>query len=509
MSGSSPRLVMDQRDRMNQAINDLFNADSNMEYFTIPADKDDMSPVLESLDTSRKDHHGSDLYKMVDDYEHHFHVSHQSHSISLSLTPAVTSFDLMDQNEKWQVISSHTRESTPLVSPAITPSVTYRNQAIDGSSNENYENIANDVFSSDDLELTPLSSPAIIPQMGSEAKRGHLDNFDAVERHLESLEQAKSLVKKQLADLKHRQYGAHQKQQSLDTIETLAQEKGLQQLERNTRAIRKTSRTRASHSPYENVNKQRKAAVEASIKSPTTASDSLPTSMPPPTTSPKGNSWSMLDNGPHHSASTAVKSSDDVKPATPSSIMNIRTKSRSNSSRSSSVSDFKPVTTKIASSKPSPRALRPLLVSPTLDVYSSIEDAAKALEAKSNYQNLREGKTDVLGIKFSPGINAGLENRRSAHKKAEKRRRDSLKDWFNKLREEISVEMEECMDLDDDNSTETSSQEPGQDKVLSKLSVLSRTCDYMKRLKTELKRRDDYIADLEQKLNSTEAVNVN
>jgi hypothetical protein len=110
MSGSSPRLVMDQRYRMNQAIDDLFNADCSMEYFTIPADKDDMSPVLDSLDSSRKDNHGSDLYKMVDDYEHHVHVNQQGHSISLSLTPAVTSFDLLDQNEKWQAISSHTRE---------------------------------------------------------------------------------------------------------------------------------------------------------------------------------------------------------------------------------------------------------------------------------------------------------------------------------------------------------------------------------------------------------------
>ncbi|KAM3586454.1 hypothetical protein VKS41_002969 [Umbelopsis sp. WA50703] len=477
-----------------------------MEYFTIPADKDDMSPVLDSLDSSRKDNHGSDLYKMVDDYEHHVHVNQQGHSISLSLTPAVTSFDLLDQNEKWQAISSHTRESTPLISPAITPSVTYISQSTDASPKDNYENHANDIFSSDDLELTPLSSPAIIPQVSSEVNRGHVDNLDAVERHLESLELAKSFLKKQLADLKHRQHSAHQKRQSLDT---LAKEKGLQQLERNTRAIRKTNRTRAGPSPYENVNKQRKVAVKASTKASTAVSDSLSTDMPPPTTSPKGNSWSMLDDSPHHFASTTMKSSADVKPATPSSIMNIRTKSRSNSSRSSSVSDFKPIPTRISSSKPSPRALRPLLVSPTLDIYSSIEDAAKALEAKSNYQNLREGKTDVLGIKFSPGINAGLENRRSAHKKAEKRRRDSLKDWFNKLREEISQEMEDCMDLDDDNGTETSSQEPGQEKALSKLSVLSRTCDYMKRLKTELKNKDDYIADLEEKLNSSTAVNVN
>lgn len=110
MSGSSPRLVMDQRYGMNQAIDDLFNADSSMEYFTIPVDKDDMSPILDTLDNSHRNHPESDLYNMVDDYEHHFHVSHPGHSISLSLTPAATSFDLMDQNEKWQAISSHTRE---------------------------------------------------------------------------------------------------------------------------------------------------------------------------------------------------------------------------------------------------------------------------------------------------------------------------------------------------------------------------------------------------------------
>jgi hypothetical protein len=138
-------------------------------------------------------------------------------------------------------------------------------------------------------------------------------------------------------------------------------------------------------------------------------------------------------------------------------------------------------------------------------VYSSIEDAAKALESKSNYQNLREGKTDVLGIKFSPGINAGLENRRSAHKKAEKRRRDSLKDWFNKLREEIVHDVDEILDdaddFDDDGATEvSSSNDNSQDKSISKLAVLSRTCDYMKRLKAELKKRDDQIASLEEKL---------
>lgn len=103
-SHSSP--YIDHRDRVTDAMDDLFDTDTDMEYFTTSAEKHDMSPVLDDLDAPR----GPDLCKMVDAYERQFHLNHSHHSMSLSLTPAITSFDLMDQNEKWHEISSRTRE---------------------------------------------------------------------------------------------------------------------------------------------------------------------------------------------------------------------------------------------------------------------------------------------------------------------------------------------------------------------------------------------------------------
>jgi hypothetical protein len=357
---------------------------------------------------------------------------------------------------------------------------------------EDFTSSANDVFSSDEIELTPLSSPAIIPQETSEMNSDQIDNLDAVQRHLDNLEQTKNILKKQLAELQQHGRGAINQNKLIDT---LSQRTEMQQTSRNIGPTRSSSRSRIAYSPYKPSTQLRKSNSDNN----SVPSDPSSVIMPPPLSTVKG-SWSMAED----SSNSSVKSPSDLKPATPSSVMNIRTKSKASQQRRSSVSTYKstpkvmPSTaSRPAPAKPSPRALRPLLVSPTLDVYSSIEDAAKALEAKSNYQNLREGKTDVLGIKFSPGINAGLENRRSAHKKAEKRRRDSLKDWFNQLREEIVQDMDEDDDSSDDGSV---SKDGSQEKAISKLVVLSKTCDYMKRLKAELKKRDDHIASLEEKL---------
>ncbi|KAG1079287.1 hypothetical protein G6F42_023843 [Rhizopus arrhizus] len=105
----------------------------------------------------------------------------------------------------------------------------------------------------------------------------------------------------------------------------------------------------------------------------------------------------------------------------------------------------------------SPRALKPLLISPTLNPglkplpsallpssssshnnrVSSVEDAERILATRSNYQNLMEGKGAALGIAFSTQIKSGLEVRRTAHKAAEQKRRDSLKEWFDRLRREV------------------------------------------------------------------------
>ncbi|KAI8060838.1 hypothetical protein BC940DRAFT_323020 [Gongronella butleri] len=126
------------------------------------------------------------------------------------------------------------------------------------------------------------------------------------------------------------------------------------------------------------------------------------------------------------------------------------------SRRSSSYQDSKSVAPAPSSAAPhhqSPRTLKPLLISPNLNpdrqqalasagltpqlLPSAIHDVEHILATKSNYQNLMEGKAAALGIAFSPHIKSGLEVRRTAHKAAEQKRRDSLKEWFDRLRNEV------------------------------------------------------------------------
>ncbi|KAI7864318.1 hypothetical protein BDF14DRAFT_1229122 [Spinellus fusiger] len=89
---------------------------------------------------------------------------------------------------------------------------------------------------------------------------------------------------------------------------------------------------------------------------------------------------------------------------------------------------------------PSPRALKPLL-SPIISTGSETNpvrlNAERILATRSNYQNLMEGKAAALGIDFQPHIKSGIEVRRTAHKAAEQKRRDSLKEWFERLRQEV------------------------------------------------------------------------
>ncbi|KAI8975435.1 hypothetical protein BDF20DRAFT_878641 [Mycotypha africana] len=90
----------------------------------------------------------------------------------------------------------------------------------------------------------------------------------------------------------------------------------------------------------------------------------------------------------------------------------------------------------------SPRTLKPL-ISPSLQPngkrLSTIEEetARALLTTKSNYENLKEGTAKHLGIDFNTTIQSGIENRRSAHKAAEQKRRDTLKQSFDSLRVEL------------------------------------------------------------------------
>ncbi|KAL9547891.1 hypothetical protein MBANPS3_005958 [Mucor bainieri] len=200
----------------------------------------------------------------------------------------------------------------------------------------------------------------------------------------------------------------------------------------------------------------------------------------------------------------------------------------------------------------SPRALKPLLISPTLNPglkplpsallpsssgshsnrVSSVEDAERILATRSNYQNLMEGKGAALGIAFSTQIKSGLEVRRTAHKAAEQKRRDSLKEWFDRLRREVedgyvkrqktlmsrvmkAQELEKNTSNkqqqpqqqrgEDDDMTEAVADEESTDlKPLSKVLLLQYAYEYIASLKSSLQERDATIEKLKQGCNDND-----
>lgn len=158
--------------------------------------------------------------------------------------------------------------------------------------------------------------------------------------------------------------------------------------------------------------------------------------------------------------------------------------------------------------KQSPRALKPL-ISPSLKPngkrLSTIEEetARALLTSKSNYENLKEGKAKSLGIDFSTTIQSGIENRRSAHKAAEQKRRDTLKQSFDSLRTEIidammEEELQEHPDLSDIEQVKTTKEKDV--KQMSKVVLLQHSYEYILRLKNDNKRKDEKQAKIRKEL---------
>ncbi|KAI8142938.1 hypothetical protein BJV82DRAFT_539176 [Fennellomyces sp. T-0311] len=150
----------------------------------------------------------------------------------------------------------------------------------------------------------------------------------------------------------------------------------------------------------------------------------------------------------------------------------------------------------------SPRALKPL-ISPSLQPngkrLSAIEEqvAAAALATKSNYQNMREGKAKSLGIDFSSSFQSGVENRRSAHKAAEQKRRDTLKQSFDSLRKEIADAL-----VDEEEDRDNKEKEV---KQMSKVVLIQHSYEYILRLKAENRRKDEALDKLREEVRSLQS----
>lgn len=121
-----------------------------------------------------------------------------------------------------------------------------------------------------------------------------------------------------------------------------------------------------------------------------------------------------------------------------------------------------------------------------------------------------EGKAAALGIAFSSQIKSGLEVRRTAHKAAEQKRRDSLKEWFDRLRREVEEgyvkkksgltskvirEQQREKGGDSDQHTQDDDDE-GALKPLSKVLLLRYAYEYIAHLKDTLAERDALLLTL-------------
>ncbi|KAK3828439.1 MAG: hypothetical protein J3Q66DRAFT_322666 [Benniella sp.] len=132
------------------------------------------------------------------------------------------------------------------------------------------------------------------------------------------------------------------------------------------------------------------------------------------------------------------------------------------------------------------RTSQPLLVSPRLQPHVSpslkpwlpgvsTSEVMARLASKSNYQNILDGDHTALGLSYNTDLHSGIEQRRTSHKAAEQKRRDSLKNCFEDLRHMI----------------------PNiQEKSPSKVFLLKKSFDYICNLKSEVAKRDLEMARL-------------
>ncbi|KAI8829052.1 hypothetical protein BJ741DRAFT_624336, partial [Chytriomyces cf. hyalinus JEL632] len=80
-------------------------------------------------------------------------------------------------------------------------------------------------------------------------------------------------------------------------------------------------------------------------------------------------------------------------------------------------------------------ALKPVPILPNLSkADQNMEDAVSKLTQNSNYQNIIEGDSGVVGFDSSD-LNTDLESKKEHHKASEQRRRDQMKQCFDGLRE--------------------------------------------------------------------------
>ncbi|ORE10147.1 hypothetical protein BCV72DRAFT_221871 [Rhizopus microsporus var. microsporus] len=377
---------------------------------------------------------------------------------------------------------------TPLVSPAMAP--TYNN-------NYHFNTSTDNIFS-------PLTSPALHP------------SSSVMDQHL--LQQKLALIERQQQQLRSMQHQLNTSSTDspttspLVTYSTESRKKSLQ------------PKITAVHSPQTKLGLVKKIPESSPLALGPSNNNSMMAPATPSLLMKLGAGNNNNNSTPPTSTSSPLPSTAvDNMPVLPAAILQDdntatnKTKAVSTKRRRISQTKFShspglpPSAESPAGLRPltSPRTLKPL-ISPSLKPngqrLSTIDEevARTLLTTKSNYENLKEGNVKSLGLDFSTTIQSGIEHRRSAHKAAEQKRRDILKQSFDSLRTEITEAMieEELAEDQHMDQAELRNNKEKDVKQMSKIVLLQHSYEYIVRLKSDNKRKDEKMKNMKEEIMS-------
>ncbi|KEP49423.1 HLH helix loop helix DNA-binding protein [Rhizoctonia solani 123E] len=135
-------------------------------------------------------------------------------------------------------------------------------------------------------------------------------------------------------------------------------------------------------------------------------------------------------------------------------------------------------------------------------------EAIAHLSTKSNYQNTLEGRATALGINPSAGGSSyGSDGRKTSHKAAEQKRRDSLKAGFDDLRLLLpAITLSACAELDPGAAPprgpprNVPGGEDNPNRAVSKLALLRFSNEWIVKLGRRVERRDNAIEELKKEV---------
>jgi len=323
------------------------------------------------------------------------------------------------------------------VSPAITPSFNEIYQFLDPP-NEQY--------------FTPLSSPALLPNADQATLNIPSDPINSTHDP--------TALAQQLAQIEAKQSKLREQMKISPAISPTYRKSPLAMLSNRSQAP-------PSPLPFNNNNSKKRPSLRQKIAlaSPQLHSSqnhhiSLPTIPATP---------GSLMRMSHHLSQAPLESPIqerelvDIMPSLPPSAV----VESSSTVKKRKLAPSSPITTS------SPRSLKPL-ISPFLQ------------------PDLRN--SNLINQVQTPGI----ENRRSAHKVAEQRRRDTLKQSFDSLRKEIVDVMVNDSEKKEESVREEKEKEV---KLMSKVLLLQHSYEYIVRLKTDSRLKDDKISTMQAEIN--------